>query len=64
MDVPDTTKPAIVAPYPKSSREFSILRYGTVGPAPKELSRELKSQQSNHMVYINKQILPESKVMG
>jgi hypothetical protein len=61
MDVPNITKPAIVAPYPKATRELRSLSYGTVGPAPKKLSKELIRLESNHVAYINKQVLPELK---
>jgi hypothetical protein len=57
MDVPDITKPEIVAPYPKSTRELRSLIYGTVGPTPKKISRELRGLQSQHVAYINKQVL-------
>jgi hypothetical protein len=61
MNIPDTTNPAIVAPYPKSTRELRSLRYGTIGPAPEKIAWALRGLQSNHVVYINKQVLPESK---
>jgi hypothetical protein len=34
------------------------LSYGTIGPVPKKLSRELRGLQSNniHIAYINKQV--------
>jgi hypothetical protein len=58
MDVPDTTNSAIAAPYPNSSIEFRSLSYGTVGPAPKRITRNLRGLLSNHVGYINKQVLP------
>jgi hypothetical protein len=58
MDVPDTTKPPIIAPYPKTTRELSL---STVGPAQNKMSRELRCLQRNHASYINKKILQESK---
>jgi hypothetical protein len=61
MDVPDTTKTAIVSPYPKSTKELIHLSCGTIGPAPKKMSTELRSLQGNNVAYINKQVLPESK---
>jgi hypothetical protein len=61
MDVPDTTIPAILVTYPKSTRELRSLSYGTIGPASKKMSRKLRGLQRNHVAYINKQVLSESK---
>jgi hypothetical protein len=61
IDTTATDKPSIVpVPYPKSTRELRILSYGTMRPAPKKLSRELKGLQiSNiHIAYINRQRQP------
>jgi hypothetical protein len=61
MDVPATTKHTFVSPYPKSNRELRRLRYGSVGPSPKTMSRELKGLQRNHVAYVNKVVLRESR---
>jgi hypothetical protein len=58
VDTTTANKPSIVpVPYPNSKRELRILSYGTVGPVPKKLSRELRCLQisSIHKAYINKQ---------
>jgi cytochrome b involved in lipid metabolism len=57
MDVPETTSsPKIVAPYPTSTRQLR----SSVVHAPKKISREIRSLQSNHFAYIT-QALPETK---
>jgi hypothetical protein len=58
MDIPETTSsPTIVAPYPTSTRQLRCF----VIPAPKQMSRVLRRLQSNHVAYVNKQVLPEVK---
>jgi hypothetical protein len=60
MDVPPATAPIVPVPYPKASREFRSLQYGTIGPAPKRMTRKLRGLQSNlHIAYINNQVLPD-----
>jgi hypothetical protein len=58
IDATVTDKPSIVpVTYPKSTRELRSLSYGTIGPAQKKLSSDLKGLQiSNvHIAYINRQ---------
>jgi hypothetical protein len=58
IDTKVSYKPSTIpVPYPKSTRELRILSYGSIGPAPKKLSGELKGLQiSNiHIAYINRQ---------
>jgi hypothetical protein len=46
MDVPETTlSPTIVAPYPTSTRQLR----SSVVHAPKKMSMEIRSLQSNHV---------------
>jgi hypothetical protein len=57
MDVPEnTSSPTIVAPYPTSTRQLR----SSVVPAPKILSRELRSLQNNHVAYIT-HLPPDTK---
>jgi hypothetical protein len=57
VDATATAKPSII-PVPRSTRELRSLSYGTVGPAQKKLSRELRGPQSKniYIAYINKQV--------
>jgi hypothetical protein len=60
MDVPQATAPNVPVPYPKLSRELRSLQYGTLGPAPKRMTRKLRRLHSNlHIAYINNQVLPD-----
>jgi hypothetical protein len=59
-----TDKPyRIPIPYPRANRVLRSLTYGTIGPVPKNLSRELRGLQSNniHIAYINKQVMADIK---
>jgi hypothetical protein len=56
VDPTTTIKPSIVpVPYPKSARKLRSLSYGTIGPVPKKLSRELRGLQKKHPNCIHQQ---------
>jgi hypothetical protein len=62
MVVPAVAKiPAIGKPYQRTTSELISLSYETVGPAHKKLSRDIRGLQSNHIAFMNRQVLPEAK---